>query len=109
MVYRYLGYTEDNKIVKGTISAASEEIAGHILANSGYRVVSLKPVTTFIPNLEQSFPFLYQVKPEAIIMLSRQLALLLESGIDIVTSLELLQTQASNNTLKRVLGKIISD
>ena len=42
-------------------------------------------------------------------MFSRQLALLLESGIDIITSLELLQTQASNTALKRVLGEIISD
>jgi len=109
MVYQYLGYTEDNKIVKGTVSASSEEIARHILAHSGYRVVSLKLVTTFIPSREQLFPFLYRVKPEAIIMLSRQLALLLESGIDIVTSLELLQAQASNNTLKRVLGEIVSD
>ena len=109
MVYQYLGYTEDKKIVKGTVSASSEEIAGRILAHSGYRVVSLKPVTTFIPSREQLFSFLYRVKPESIIILSRQLALLLESGIDIVTSLELLQAQASNNTLKRVLGEIVSD
>jgi len=109
MVYQYVGYTEDRQIVRGTISASSEETAGQILARSGYRVVSLKLVSTFIPSWEQSFPFLHRVKPEAIIMLSRQLALLLESGTDIVTSLELLQTQSSNNTLKRVLGEVVSD
>ena len=42
-------------------------------------------------------------------MLSRQLALLIESGIDIVTSLELLRGQTSNNALKGVLSEVISD
>ncbi len=109
MVYNYLGYTEDRKIVKGTVSASSEEIAGQILAHNGYRVIHLKPATTFVPSWGEAFPSLNRVKPEAIIMLSRQLAILLESGIDIVTSLELLQGQVSNNTLKRVLGEVVSD
>ena len=109
MVYQYLGYTEDKKIVKGSISASSEETAGQILAHKGYRVLILKPLTSFMPNWEEALPSLYRVKPEVIIMFSRQLALLLESGIDIVTSLELLQGQASSNALNRVLGEIISD
>ena len=109
MDFNYLGYTEDRKIVKGTISASSEEIAGQILAHSGYRVLSLKPVTAFMPSWEKLFPFISRIRPEAIIMFSRQLALLLESGIDIVTSLELLQVQASSRNLKRVLGEVISD
>jgi len=42
-------------------------------------------------------------------MFSRQLALLLESGTDIVTSLELLRSQTSDRNLKRVLGEVVSD
>jgi type IV pilus assembly protein PilC len=42
-------------------------------------------------------------------MFSRQLALLLESGTDIVTSLELLQSQATNRILRSVVGEIASD
>lgn len=109
MVYQYVGYTEDRKVVKGTISASTEKTAGQLLVHKGYRIVSLKPVTTFSPNWEQMFPSFFQVKTEAIIIFSRQLALLLESGIDIVTSLELLQSQSSNSILKRVLGEIVSD
>jgi len=109
MDFTYLGYTEDRKMVKGTISASSQEIAGQILAHSGCRVLSLKPVTPFTPSWEKIFPFLYHINPEVIIMFSRQLALLLESGLDIITSLELLRTQASNRNLKRVLGDAISD
>jgi len=109
MDFSYLGYDESKKIVKGTVSAASEEIAGRVLAHSGYRVLTLEPVTQFMPDWEKSFPSLFRAKPAEIIMFSRQLALLLESGIDIVTALELLRTQASNRQLKRVLGDVISD
>ncbi len=42
-------------------------------------------------------------------MFSRQLALLLGSGTDIVTSLELLQNQVANRTLKKSIGEIASD
>ncbi len=109
MDFSYLAYTEDRKIVKGTISASSEEIGSQILAHSGYRVLSMKPVTTFMPSWEKLFPSLFRIKPEAIIVFSRQLALLLESGIDIVTSLELLRAQASSRNLKRALGDVVSD
>jgi len=42
-------------------------------------------------------------------MFSRQLALLLESGTDIVASLEILQAQITNRTLRRVIGEIAAD
>jgi len=107
--FNYLGYAEDKKIVKGTISASSEKVAGQILTQSGYRILSLKPVTSFVPIWEEAFPFLFRIKPEAIILFSRQLALLLESGIDIVTSLELLRSQSTSRNLKRVLAEVVSD
>jgi type IV pilus assembly protein PilC len=52
---------------------------------------------------------LSRVKPAEIILFYRNLALLLESGVNIVTSLELLREQAVNRNLKRVLGEVISD
>ena len=42
-------------------------------------------------------------------MFSRQLALLLECGTDIVTSLDLLQNQITNRTLQKIIGEIASD
>jgi len=109
MDFSYVGYTEDRKLVEGTISASSEEIAAQILAHSGCRVLNLKPVVSFMPNWGKVFPSFYRVGPEVVIMFSRQLALLLESGTDIVTSLELLQLQTSDRNLKRVLGEVVSD
>ncbi len=42
-------------------------------------------------------------------MLYRQLALLLESGVNIATSLELLQEQIANRTLKKVVAEVMAD
>jgi type IV pilus assembly protein PilC len=44
-----------------------------------------------------------------VILFYRQLALLLESGVDIITSLELLWGQVSSRTLRTVLGEVIAD
>ncbi len=107
MEYAYLGYTDDRQIVKGTVSAATEQVATDMLANFGYHVVSLKPVTTFLPSLSKFFHA--KVKPAEMVIFSRQLALLLESGVGIIKSLELLQSQATDKSLKKVLAKVISD
>ncbi len=109
MDFNYVGYTEDKKIVEGTISASNEKVAEQILARSGCRVLRLKRIVSFMPSLEKMFPLFYKVRPEVVIMFSRQLALLLESGTDIVTSLELLGSQTSDHNLRRVLGEVVTD
>ena len=108
MDYSYVAYTEDRRLVRGKLSASGEETAATLLSYGGYQVVSLKPITPFIDKEKLAAVFT-RIKPREIIMLSRQLALLLESGTDIVTSLELLQVQITNRTLKRVLGEIAAE
>jgi len=109
MDYRYIGYTRDKKAIKGSVVAASPEAASRLLTGQGYRVLSLKPAFAFAPSWENMLPSLFRVKPQAIVLFSRQLALLIESGTDIVTSLELLQAQASSRVFKKVLDDVISD
>lgn len=107
MDYTYVSYTENRQIVRGRISATSEQAAADMLANVGYRVVSLKRVTPFLPDLSKLLQG--KIKLAEIITFSRQLALLLESGVGIVQSLELLQNQTSDRQLKKVLIQIVSD
>ena len=108
MDYSYVAYTEERKLVRGKLSATSEETATSLLSYGGYQVVSLKQITPFF-NTEKLAAYFSQIKPREIILFSRQLALLLESGTDIVTSLELLQSQVTNRTLKGILGEVASD
>jgi len=108
MDYSYVAYTEDRRLVKGKLSATSEEAAADLLSYGGYQVVSLKSVVRFFDK-EKLLARFSRIKPREIIMFSRQLALLLESGTDIVTSLELLQSQITGQTLKRKIGEVASD
>ena len=108
MVYQYVAYNENGEIVKGKLSATSEEAAAELLGYAGYQAVNLKPFTPFI-SLDKLMASWSRPKPAEIIFFYRQLAMLLESGIDITASLELLQGQASSRTLKRALGEVISD
>ena len=108
MDFAYTAYTEDRQLVKGKVSATSEEAATELLGYGGFRVVSLKAALPFI-NKEKLLSRFSRIKPAEIIMFSRQLALLLESGTDIVTSLDLLQAQIDNPTLGRIVGELASD
>jgi type IV pilus assembly protein PilC len=108
MDFLYVAYTPDKILVKGKLSASSEETATDLLSYGGYQVVSLKSVTPFFDR-EKLLARFSRIKSREIIMFSRQLALLLESGTDIVTSLELLQSQVTNQTLKKTIGEIAND
>ncbi|MDD5082056.1 MAG: type II secretion system F family protein [Dehalococcoidales bacterium] len=108
MDYSYVAYTADRKLVKGKISATNEEAAGNLLSYGGYQVVSLKSVAQFF-NMEKLLARFHRIQPREIMMFSRQLALLLESGTDIVTALDLLQGQLDNQSLKRMVGEVASD
>lgn len=109
MEYAYIGYTEEKRIVKGRLSATSEQAALNRLTGLGYRVASLKPVVPFMPSMERFSLSTRQVKPTEIIIFSRQLALLLESGVDIVRSLELLKAQSTSRNMKSVLGEVVNN
>ena len=103
MDYSYVAYGKDKKMVKGKLSATNQTAAAKLLSYGGYRVLSIKPITSFI-NMERLSAAFSQVKPKEVTMFSRQLALLLESGTDIVASLELLQGQVANRAFRRVIG-----
>ncbi len=108
MDYAYVAYTEDRRLVKGKLSATNEEAATNLLSYGGYQVVNLKKIVPFF-NTEKLVAAFTRIKPREIIMFSRQLALLLESGTDIVTSLDLLQSQVTNRTLRGMLGEVASN
>ncbi|MFH1646076.1 MAG: type II secretion system F family protein [Chloroflexota bacterium] len=108
MLYQYMACSESGEIVKGKLTATSEEAITDMLGYAGYRLINLKPYIPFL-SLGKLTLQLFPVKPAEIILLYRQLALLLESGVNIVTALDLLQEQISNRSMKRVVTDVISD
>jgi type IV pilus assembly protein PilC len=110
MNFEYVARTDDNRIVKGKLSATNDEAAVDVLAYGGLSVLSLKEVVPFIKaGSKLNMSLTPEVKPMEIIMFSRQMALLLESGTDAVTSLELLAAQSENKALRRILNEVVTD
>jgi type IV pilus assembly protein PilC len=108
MDFRYVAYTRDKKVIKGKVSAVNEEAALDVLKYSGYNILSLQKVTPFL-NTEKLSAAFSQIKPQEIIMFSRQLALLVETGTDIVSALDLLQGQITNRELKKIVSEVATD
>jgi type IV pilus assembly protein PilC len=108
MIYQYIACSETGEIVKGRITADDEEAINQMLSFAGYRLINLRPYVPFF-SMGKLMSQLFPIKPNDIILFFRQLALLLESGISIVTSLELLQEQITKHALKKVIGEIIGD
>jgi type IV pilus assembly protein PilC len=108
MVFQYMAYNERGEVIKGKLPADNEEVAIDLLNYAGYRAINLKPYIPFL-NVDKLKSSLFRLKPEEVILMYRQMAMLLESGIDIVASLELLQEQTTSRSLKMVLGDVISD
>ncbi len=108
MIYQYIACSETGDIVKGKITAEGEEAITQMLSFAGYRLINLRPYIPFLSAgklMSQLFP----IKQSDIILFFRQLALLLESGISIVTALELLQEQITKHALKKVINEIVAD
>ncbi len=107
MNYSYLAYTANRQLVKGRIDAPDEHTATELLARVGYQVVTLKPVTAFMPDLSR---FLRTPASRSeLILFSRQLALLLEAGVGIIQALELLHAQTGDRSLRAALQDVIAD
>ena len=105
MEFEYIGYTSDRRVVKGRVTADNESAAGELLSRNGYQVLSLK-VNYSIFNRNS---FFYEAGLGRVKSLCspRQLALLLESGVGIVQSLELLRVQTTNKGLASMLGTVV--
>ncbi len=105
MSFRYVAIAPSGEHVSGALDVASEALAERALWDANFRVVSIRHERK-LPGIEQVLPSLFAVKKRALITFSRQLATLLESGVPVMRSLELLQDQASSKQLAEAIGGI---
>ncbi len=108
MNYKYVAYNEQKQLVNGKVDAPNETVAQDMLTLSGLKTVSLKVAKPLL-DMEKIRGASYKISNKEIIMFSKQLALMIESGFDIAASLDLLESQIANRGLKRIVGEITSD
>ncbi len=109
ITYRYEATIGQRQTVKGTIKAINEIEAERLLVQQGYHPINVEPVPSMW-SLEEALPTLFRVKPQDVIVFSRQLATLLKSGFSLLPALEIIRGQATTaRTFKKTLESVIDD
>lgn len=104
MAYQYVAFTSQGERIRGRVDAESESAAEGLLWKQSYTIVSLKEIQE-----GKGLGFGGRIKTRDLVVFSRQLATLIESGVSIVRALYLLQEQTTNKKLRQVLGEVIID
>jgi type IV pilus assembly protein PilC len=102
MSFRYVAIGPNGEQVRGALDVASESQAERALWDANYRVISIRQERK-LPSVESILPSLFAVKKRALITFSRQLATLLESGVPVMRSLELLEEQITSKPLTNAI------
>ncbi len=105
MPYRYVAFTPQGRKVQGMLEASSESAAEEILWKQEFTVVSLQEAQA----KSGSAVLTSRIKTRDLIVFSRQLATLIESGIPIVRGLFLLKEQMSNKRFAKIIAEVTSD
>jgi type IV pilus assembly protein PilC len=108
MPYSYVAYTPTGEEVRGLLDVAMEEAAERILWDSDLTIVSLQEAGRSA-SLAELMPTYFGPKPKDVILFSRQLAALVESGIALLPALQLLTEQVTNKPFQRVIGQVVED
>jgi type IV pilus assembly protein PilC len=105
MAYEYVVFDNQGKRLKGQIEAPSESAAEEMLWGQQYTIISLAEAT----ERAEIQLFASRIKTRDLIVFSRQLATLIESGIPIVRALHLLNSQMSNKRFANILQQVTAD
>ncbi|MFC1949206.1 type II secretion system F family protein, partial [Chloroflexota bacterium] len=107
--YRYEAATGQGKLVKGTIKAIGEIEAERLLIQQGYRPINVETVPSMF-SLEEALPSLFKVKPQDVIVFSRQLATLLRSGFSLLPALEIILSQVTTGrSFRKIVDSMVED
>ncbi|MBI4287739.1 MAG: type II secretion system F family protein [Chloroflexi bacterium] len=105
MPYKYTALSVEGHLRSGHIDAEDETSAEEALSQAGYRVLTLKTFKT-APPVDTLFPSFFGVKSGQVIGFSKQLASLLEAGIDIVKAMEIVGEQTPSGAMARILKEM---
>ncbi len=105
--FRYKARSESGKLVSGTLEAPSRDMVMSHLEETGYTPVSVAEETTGSSREGGGlFSRFEKVKAKDLVMMTRQLHSLIQAGIPILSSLNILERQSESLPLKKVLSAI---
>lgn len=103
--YSYTAKAAPQRVLKGIIETESAQEAINRLSKKGYYILSLNSQEVAA---ERSKLFFRTASPREITTFTRQIATLIESGLNIINALTIVSNQAHNKHLKSVLLDLIA-
>ena len=103
--FLYTAKSKPQEIVKGSIEAESEQDAINKITKKGYFPVTIIAEEKVL-NKKDIFSF-KKISPKDIAVFTRQLSGLVESGVNIINSLNIISKQTSNRYLRITLNDVI--
>jgi len=105
--YVWTGINKRGDKVSGLLEGVNEASIEQILTRQGIKVLKVKPRPKHI---SEYLPFLSpRVKLPEIVIFTRQLATMINAGVPIVQSLDILRDQTGNITFKKTLREVRED
>ena len=104
-VYKYTAKNTNAQSLSGLLEAGSLIEAQNILHNKGLVIVSLNPAPVNFLKKNMS----RKVSLEALVIFSRQLATMIDSGITLVAALEILKDQIDDKALAAIVQRMYKD
>ncbi len=105
--FKYTAKNKDSKTVAGKISADNKSAVIEELRKRKLTIVSVKEIKD--SKSKSKSISRKRVKPDEIVIFSRQLATMVDAGLPIIQALNALEEQTTHPMFKRVLGTVESD
>jgi type II secretory pathway component PulF len=105
VLYSYSAYTLNEGVVRGRLEARSPADARLEITRRGFKPLKIQPVRR-LPSKEALVPSLYGVKTGEIVRFSRQLAIMLASGGNLLNAMDMLRKETPNPVMKNTLAAI---
>jgi type IV pilus assembly protein PilC len=106
MMYRYTAYTNDQRVVEGTIESMSQESAEASLYKAGFKhILNLKKASTQV-DWKKLFMGKPKIKQQELLDFTNELVILTESGLTLLMALKQLERQATGGAFKSIVGNL---
>lgn len=102
--YTYIAKSQPTKTIQGNIEAESEQDAINKLTRIGYFPISVKHQTSSLE--KRGLISFRKISNKDMVLFTRQLSSLIESGVNILNALNILSEQTTNKYLEVILSDI---
>lgn len=106
-IFKYRAINRDGKVVKGIMEGLDQHDAVMKLKELKYTPLDITTGTILDNNVD--FSFMQKVKHKDLAIFSKQFALLLDSGIAVLSALDILYRQTENKKLRNVINSMQED